>query len=241
MPIFNLEEFKTKRFEVLNKAESKTSEIFLYGNIGSEYNGVDLKLFNQMLKEIPASAKEVSIRINSPGGDVFQGVAMHTRLKSLKQKKKVYIDGVAASIASVIALAGDEVVISEAGMMMIHKPWTFAMGNGDELMKTVDLLDKIESQMIGLYAKKTKMSAVEIANLMKEDFWMTSKEAIEYGFADSEIEASAQLKVAASLVKDAKWLKNAPEIKASVLEVQSKIGDIRKEIENFQSRFNAQK
>lgn len=229
--IFDIESYKEKRFEVLAKTKN-SAEIAIYGNVGSQYDGITAKGFNDLLNSLGPEVKELSIRINSPGGSVFEGITIYERLKQFKAKKKVYVDGLAASIASVIALAGDEIFIGEGAMMMIHRPWTIAMGNSSEFERTINLLDKIEDSMIAIYSRKTGLSRTELSKMMEEDYWMTSQQAIDLGFANTLVEASASLHVAAKLLGKAEWLKFKPSISASA-ELKVKITNLKNQIKSF--------
>ena len=130
---------ESKKFEI--KAKSQTvAEIVVYGVIGQDFwgDGISAKSFSDQLNNLPKTVNQIDVRLNSGGGDVFDGVSIYNRLKQHKAKVTVYIDGLAASIASVIALAGDEVVMGEGALMMIHKPWTWAMGDSAALEEVID-------------------------------------------------------------------------------------------------------
>jgi ATP-dependent Clp protease protease subunit len=207
-----------KQFTVVNKTET-VSEILLYGPIGDSFwddSAVSAKQFSDTLKEIPSSVKEIHLRVNSPGGSVFDGVTIHERIKSERAKgRKVvaYVDGIAASIASVIIQAADEIIIGDGGMVMIHKPLVGIYGNAHELEKMITVLDKIEEQMITIYQKKTGQTRLEISNAMSAETWYTAEEAIEVGLANSKIEAKDSYQLAASMIEDCSWMKNKPKIK----------------------------
>lgn len=222
----------------MSASETK-AEITIYGAIGESIweDSISAKMISEELKKLPASVKEISIRMNSPGGSVFDGMTIYERLKQHKAKKIVYIDGLAASIASIIALAGDEIVIGEGAMMMIHKPMSGLFGNSDELLKMVDILDKIESQMVSIYAKRTGLSRNEIATMLSKETWLTCDECLDMCFADKKIEASENLHIAASLTAKAEWIKNKPEFKNTKnLIVKNGLIDLKKRIEDFKSR-----
>lgn len=216
----------------------ETAEITLYASIGESFweDSVSAKSFSEELKKLPSTIKNLNIRINSPGGSVFDGMTIYERLKQYKAKKTVYIDGMAASIASVIALAGDEIIIGEGAMMMIHKPWAFVAGNAIEMEKTIELLDKIESQMIGIYARKTGLSQSEISKMLMDDFWMTADEAVDLGFATKISEPASQLKMAACFMEKADWFRNKPKIDAHTKEAKNKIDNLKNSIEGFLAR-----
>lgn len=196
---------------VQNKSATK-AEIILYAGIGQDWWGdgsmISAKQFNEEIKKLDPATSELTIRINSPGGDVFDGIAIYNRIKQLKMKKIVYIDGLAASISSIIALAGDEIVMGDGALYMIHLPWTMAMGNRMEIDSTVNLLMDIEEQMIGIYAKRTSMSRAEIKMALEATTWMGADEAIEKGFVDKKMDES--LPIAASAM-ESKWFAKKPK------------------------------
>jgi ATP-dependent Clp endopeptidase proteolytic subunit ClpP len=165
-------------FHIKAKAEAE-ADVFLYDEIGGF--GVNARDF---ISEIRASgAKKINLRINSPGGSVFDGLAIYNFLK--EQDVTVQVDGLAASIASIIAMAGKEVRIASNGFLMIHNPWGGAMGDSEEMRQTADLLDKIRDSLVGTYAKKTGKDAETIKRWMDEETWFSAEEAKENGFVDT--------------------------------------------------------
>lgn len=180
------------------KGEPSAGEVMLYGIISNESwfgDEVTPKQFKADLDALGA-VDELRVFINSDGGDVFAGQAIHSMLKRHKAKVTVYIDGLAASIASVIAMAGDVVLMPRNAMMMIHNPWTIALGDANEFRQMADELDKIRESVVTTYQAKTGMETDEIIKLLDAETWMTAEEAVGMGFAD-EIEATKN--VAASL------------------------------------------
>ncbi len=220
------------RLRIQAKSSTK-AEIILYAGIGNDWWGdgsmVSAKQFSDELGKLDASVNEIDLRINSPGGDVFQGVAIYNRLKQHRAKVTVYIDGMAASIASIIALAGDEIFIGEGAMFMVHLPWTIAMGNRMEFDNTVNLLLDIEEQMISIYAKKSGMSRVEIKSLMEAETWMGADDALDKGFVTAKIEES--IPIAASAM-DSRWIMRKPKIyKSETQAIQAAVDDLKKKIQ----------
>ncbi len=184
----------------------KIGELMLYGVISSESwwgDEVTPKTFKDDLDAL-GDIEELHVFINSGGGDVFAGQAIHSMLKRHKAKVVVHIDGLAASIASVIAMAGDVVRMPRNAMMMVHNPWTIAMGNAADFRKLADDLDRIGESLVAAYEEKTGLPRDEIVALMEAETWMTADDAVAKGFAD-EIEQAKQ--VAASL-KDAQLTVN---------------------------------
>jgi ATP-dependent Clp protease protease subunit len=172
----------------------KRAELLLYGEIsdttwwGDEVTPKQFKADMDALGDVA----EMDIYINSGGGDVFAGFAIYNMLKRHKAKKTVYVDGLAASIASVIAMAGDKIIMPENAMMMIHNAWTIAAGNKAEFRKIADEMEKIDGSIAGAYAARTGKAEADIVALMDAETWFTAQEAADAGLAD-EVEASKKL------------------------------------------------
>lgn len=165
-------------FDIKAKADS-AADVYLYDEIGGW--GINAKDF---INEVRATgAKKINLRINSPGGSVFDGLAIYNFLKS--QDVTVQVDGLAASIASIIAMAGKEVRIAGNGFLMIHNPWGGAMGDSEEMRQTADLLDKIRDSLVGTYAAKTGKDVETIKQWMNEETWFSAQEAKDNGFVDT--------------------------------------------------------
>ncbi|WP_147565138.1 head maturation protease, ClpP-related [Clostridium tyrobutyricum] len=190
---------KGKKFWKFNaKENSDEGELLLYGDISdSTWWGDEItpKNFKEELDSL-GDIKTLNVYINSGGGDVFAGQAIYSMLKRDDATVNVYIDGLAASIASIIAMAGDNVKMPKNAMLMVHNPWSFGMGNANDFRKLADDLDKVRESMISVYEDKTGMEKESIVELLDAETWMTAEEALEFGFAD-EIEEEKQ--VAASL------------------------------------------
>jgi ATP-dependent Clp protease protease subunit len=177
---------------------SKTGELFLYGPIfGSQYWGDEVTpgAIRDELKAL-GDIDTLNVYINSPGGDGFAGMAIYNILKRHSAKVIVTIDGLAASAASIIAMAGDTVIMPNNATLMIHKAWTVAMGNEDEFRRSAELLAMFDQSQVVTFAAKSGMDEAQIADLLRAETWMTAQEAVDMGFAD-EIEEGMQ--VAASI------------------------------------------
>lgn len=219
------------KLKIRNESSTK-AEIILYCGIGQDWwndgSMVSAKQFSDELKKLPSTVNEIVVRINSPGGDVFDGVAIYNRLKQHPAKVTVYIDGLAASIASIIALAGDEVIIGEGALFMIHLPWTWAMGNRMELDNTINRLLDVEEQLISIYSKKTGLDRAEIRTMLEAETWLGADEAIEKGFVNSKAENS--IPIAASAL-DSKWILRKPtNYKSEAKVVAAGIDTLKKKI-----------
>lgn len=162
------------------------AEIEIYSPIGENWwgDGLTAKKFRSDLKAL-GTVSEIVVRINSPGGAVFDGFSIYNALKEHGARIVVRIDGLAASIASVIAMAGDEIVMGEGAMMMIHDPWSIAIGDSDDMRKAAEMLDKVKVGLVDAYEKRTKKKRAQIEDWMAVETWFTAEEAVEEGFADS--------------------------------------------------------
>jgi ATP-dependent Clp protease protease subunit len=180
-------------------AESGATQIDLFDEIG--YWGTTAKDFRDRL----SGASDVVLRINSPGGDVMDGVAIYNQLIAHKGKVRVEVLGMAASSASIIAMAGDEIAMAKNAFMMIHNSWTIAMVDRHSAADIGTFLGKIDAAMARTYADRTKKGVRSVAQMMDDETWMTAKEAVDQGFA-TEIMASVEAKAAFDL----SCFRNAP-------------------------------
>lgn len=174
------------RCMVKNKTDT-AADLYFYGDIVSDKSckwSEDDKCPMDVVEALAecSNVENLNIYINSGGGDVFSGNAIYNRLKAHKAHKTVHIDGVAASIASVIALAGDEIIMPENSYMMIHKAWTFTAGNCDELRKTADRLEQIEQSIVDTYntCSGDDIDEEKIKTLMAAETWLSASEAADF-------------------------------------------------------------
>lgn len=158
-------------------------EILIYDEIG--YWGVTAKDFATTLAGITAST--INVRINSPGGDVFDGLAIYNSLKAHPATINTFVDGWAASAASFIMLAGDTVTMAENSMAMIHKAWGIGIGNSDDMTALSGVLSKIDNQIAGMYAAKTGKTSEDCLAAMAAETWFTAAEAKAFGLVDKVI------------------------------------------------------
>lgn len=168
------------------KARGSRGEIWLYDQVGASFwgDGVTAKSFQ---KELTALGKvtTINLHINSPGGDVFDGLAIYNQLKQHPAQIIVDVDGLAASIASIIAMAGDEIRIAKNAMMMIHDPQGGAFGTADDMMRTAALLNQVKGNLADTYVARTNNKRDVVDNWMSEETWLTADAAVEHGFADA--------------------------------------------------------
>lgn len=188
------------KFWTMNKSETQTNsaEIMIYGTIGSSWweESVSASQFNKDLKALGNDIDEITVRINSTGGSVYDGLSIRSQLKSHKAEVTVIVDGLAASIASIIAMGADKIIMAKGSNMMIHNPMASAFGEAKDLRNTADFLDKIRESLVSVYADKTGLSSDELIDLLDAETWMSAEEAVENGFAD---EVEGQLEVTAKM------------------------------------------
>ncbi|MCW2086717.1 UNVERIFIED_ORG: ATP-dependent protease ClpP protease subunit [Bradyrhizobium japonicum] len=187
-------------------------DVIVSSEIDAEwFGGVAAPAIGRALKGMTGT---VHMRINSPGGDVFAGVAIAQFMREYDGDIIVHIDGYAASIASIVAIAGDKVVMAPGAMMMIHKAWTFGFGNSDDLLATAELLEKIDGQLVEAYVKRAggKTSADDFAAMLKAETWFTPQEAIDAGLCDEV--APDKDKPEAQALWDLSAFERAPKMQA---------------------------
>jgi ATP-dependent Clp protease protease subunit len=172
-----------KSFEI-KAAKNGDAEIYLYDVI-DEYYGVSASAFAAALASIAADT--IHLHINSPGGDVFEARAMVAAIGASKAAVVAHIDGLAASAASYVATACDEVQIADGAFFMVHNAWSFAMGNATDMRATADLLDKIDASIVNDYMRKTGKDEATVKAWMDAETWFSAQEAVDNGFADAVI------------------------------------------------------
>ncbi|MEJ9151078.1 Clp protease ClpP [Bacillus smithii] len=173
---------------------SNAADIFIYGDIVSyrwDESDTSASSFKEDLDNL-GDVSTINLYINSPGGSVFEGIAIHNMLKRHKAKVNVYVDALAASIASVIAMAGDTIYMPKNSMLMIHNPWTFTYGNAAELRKMADDLDRIGNSSKQTYLQKAgdKLTEEKLQEMLDAETWLSADEAFEYGLCDVVQEAN---------------------------------------------------
>ena len=170
-------------YEIINQ-DNKSARINIHSQIGSSWfdEGIDSKGFLSDLDDV-GDVSTINVHINSPGGNVFDGISIYNALRDHDAKVIVKVDGMAASIASIIAMSGDEIIMPLGSTMFVHNPLTWAAGNADEMREIASELDKITESLIDIYQDKTGMSRNDIADLMDSETTMTAEEAKEWGFA----------------------------------------------------------
>ncbi|MDQ7981357.1 Clp protease ClpP [Paraburkholderia sp. SARCC-3016] len=174
----------------------------IYDEIG--FWGVTAKDFIGELDAAASNGAQVVVAINSPGGDVLDAFAIYNALKRYAGRVTTRIDGIAASSASLVAMAGDTIVMPSNAMMMIHNPWTFAIGDADALRSTAETIEKMQASFIAAYASHTDLSDDEIAKMMDEETWLSATEAKALGLCDEiedPVKLQASINVGAALAR----------------------------------------
>lgn len=201
-------------WEIRQSANAGTLDIYIYGDVeGDSYDWwtdevieseTSANHFRDELAKYP-NATQINIYINSYGGSVFEGTAIYNQLRRNPAHKTVYIDGFACSVASVIAMAGDEIVMPRNALMMIHNMWMGAVGNAEELRKAADDLDVINAAGRGAYLAKAgdKLPEEKLIEMMDAETWLTAEDCITYGLADRLADQDADMKNAAEVLKNA--------------------------------------
>jgi len=193
---------KKSWFTITNKTETEC-EVCIYDEIGMW--GISAKDFLNELKA--AGSRKIKLRINSPGGEVFDGLAIYNRLSEHAPGVEVCIDGIAASMASVIAMVGSPIKMASNALLMIHDPSGLCIGNSEDMRDLADMLDKVKGCLIGAYTKKTGKTDEEISAMMRDETWLNASECESMGFID---EITGAMKMAASFNR----LKQDPKLEA---------------------------
>ncbi len=168
------------------EAGDGVATIYLHGVIGGWWGDIDETRFVQELAALDVDT--IHLRIDSPGGDVFAARSMMTAISQHRAKVVAHVDGLAASAATGVCMACDEVEITQGAGFMIHNAWTIAIGNKAEMAKTGELLGKIDTGLAGDYTRRSGQTAEQVVQWMDEETWFTADEAVAHGFADKVVE-----------------------------------------------------
>ncbi|MDR6445586.1 ATP-dependent protease ClpP protease subunit [Paraburkholderia terricola] len=200
-----------------NAQGAAVAEIRIYDEIG--FWGTDAKTFIAQLDAAAASATEVIVAVNSPGGDVFDAFAIYNALRRHAGKVTARVDGVAASAAGLVVMAGDQVVMPENAMLMIHNPWTIALGSAADLRSTADMMDKARDGILAAYRRKSGQTDGELTAMMDAETWLTALEAQSLGFCDV-IEEPVRLAASTNAAGLLARFKNSPEPVQALVEAE---------------------
>lgn len=222
-----------------DKTDKSVATIRIYEQIGKNWfgEGTDAKEFTDAVDALGDGIETLNVHINSPGGNVYDGLAIYNYLKRHKAQVVGYVDGIAASIASVILMAADKIIMPSNSNVFIHNPFTYAAGDADALRKTADDLDAMKASLLGIYMTRANLDEADVDAMMNDETFMTAEEAVAWGFAD---EVEAESKMAADL--------NAGDLVSAALanaraEVQSRVQDaqlstVTAERDNLQEQVN---
>lgn len=191
----------------MQAAAGDRGEVTIYDVIGDPWDGTTAKGFAADLKGLGA-VRDLDVYVNSPGGYVFDAVAIYNQLVRHRARVTMNIDGLAASAASVIAMAGNQINIALNGMMMIHDPWVFAMGSAPDLRRQADMLDNVRGTILDTYVARTGGDEGEISEMMAEETWFGAEDAVRLGFAD---EITGEVDLAQAAAFDLSKFDRAPE------------------------------
>lgn len=205
-------------FKIEAKADSQEATIYLYDMIVDSdqeaewWGGVSPQAFIQALGEV--TAPTIHLRVNSPGGSVFAARSIEQAIREHSSTVIAHVDGLAASAASFLIMAADEIHMAPGSFLMIHKAWTFAYGNSADLIKTAGLLDQIDASLVKTYAARSSQASEDIAQWMAQETWIEADNAVELGFAN-KVSDAAQPKAASTLVQgwDLSAFENAKTLK----------------------------
>ena len=228
----------------VDNEEQEEADLFIYGDIVDFAWWEDDVSANDIRKKLnETNAKTINVHINSLGGDTFTGVAIYNLLKAKSKTAKIitYVDAIAASAASIIAMAGDKIIMPSNTLMMIHNCWTLSIGNANELWKTASDMDKIMDAVIQCYLSKIKITEEELRTLLDDETYLTAQEALEKGFCDEVLELKEDEKgihqnALSSLVNIVKNSKEKPKVISETDLIVSKIV----ESDKTESLFNLQ-
>ncbi len=168
------------------ECKGDTADVLIYDQIGRSFfeDGVTAKAFAEQLRE-HKNVKNINVRINSPGGNVFDATAIYNTLRNHGAKITTHVEGAALSAASLVAMAGDEIKMAEGSWMMVHDPSGRASGRASDMRKQADMLDRVKASLVATYATRTKQPTDEISRMMTDETWLSAEDAKAKGFADT--------------------------------------------------------
>ena len=201
------------------KKQASVLELFIYGEIGEDWfgGGITPQSIVDAIKQAKTDGgfDSITVHLNSPGGCAFDGVAILNVLRQQGVPVNVIVEGLAASAAFTIAMAGDTIQVCDGAMMMLHNAWSIAIGDAREMRSQADILDKVSATMSDVYAKRSGLPAADVTALMTAETWLTPQDAVTAGFADSVLSTTPEKnKEAAALVSQfnlAKMFQHVPE------------------------------
>lgn len=176
-------------------AADDAADVYIYGDIGGWWDGIQP---DDVAREIAVlDVETLNVHVNSPGGIVFDGVAIYNAFAAHSSRVVMHVEGIAASIASVIVMAGDEIRIGESANMMIHKPWSFMIGDADDMRAEAEILDSLEQSIVDIYTARTDNDEDQVKAWLKAETWFRGQQAVDNSFADAVIPNKKKEKKAA--------------------------------------------
>ncbi|MDA2382527.1 Clp protease ClpP [Bacillus cereus] len=215
---------QNKFFQMKASANGKTADVFIYGEITKyaweEYGEVSSITFKNELDELGDGIETINLYINSPGGSVFETMAIIAMLQRHKAKVISYIDGIGASCASVLPMISDKIIMYANSMLMVHNAWTYASGNAEQLRKAADDIERINQSMVQHYLTRAgdKLDADILKQLLDAETWLSAEEAMGYGLCDEIIPANN-----AAACLDEKWMKEYKNVPQQLVNAQANI------------------
>ena len=183
--------------------DEKTERILTLSGVIAEESWFDDEVTPKIFRdELMSGEGDITVWINSPGGDCIAAAQIYNMLLEYKGNVTIKIDGIAASAASVVAMAGNKVIMSPVSMLMIHNPMTMAAGDTTEMKKAISMLTEVKESIINAYELKTGMSRDKIAKLMDAETWMDANKAVELGFADEILSRESSVKQSAMMYSE---------------------------------------
>lgn len=234
---------KRKYYSLYQNTETKTADIYIYGDIVSwEWYESDVSSYtlSKELQNLDETIENINVYISSYGGEVKEGLAIYKALKRHKASVTTIVDGFACSAASVIYAAGDERIISDVDLLMIHNAWNYAAGDSNELRKQADILEKMTQRSINAYMEIVNIEEEELKELMNVDTWIDGDEALEMGFATKLIKAEEK-QVATQSVRKALMERIAKESeRVAVVKVSIDEGQMEEIVQKAMDKFKKQ-
>ncbi|MGM2417476.1 head maturation protease, ClpP-related [Bacillus cereus group sp. BceL062] len=215
---------QNKFFQMKASANGKTADVFIYGEITKyaweEYGEISSITFKNELDELGDGIETINLYINSPGGSVFETMAIIAMLQRHPAKVISYIDGIGASCASVLPMISDKIIMYANSMLMVHNAWTYASGNADQLRKAADDIERINQSMVQHYLTRAgdKLDEDILKQLLDAETWLSAEEAMEYGLCDEIISANN-----AAACLDEKWRKEYKNVPQQLVNTQANI------------------
>lgn len=238
-----------KYYSLAVNEEKSEANIYIYGDITSwEWFDNDVSSYTLVRQLEDLDVNNINVYINSYGGEVGEGLAIYNSLKRHKAKIKTYCDGFACSIASVIFMAGDERIMSNASLLMVHNAWTWASGNANDFRKQADDLDAITQASINAYMENVNITEEEVKAMLDNETWLSYQNALEYGFATSVVNENNNNKASQSVKKSLQRIildnqiknKNQEAKEEPIESTQEPVQEpIKGKVNKFGSFFNA--